>query len=150
MLQTTNVREDAVQEAISFLAATMDGDGTTREVAGAVSSLIAKYRLLDRRSPYRTYGLEQVSSLIEQYVAEDEQQSLDLLPERERVATLLVREEIARRLRGGRDARGVSVRDGARLAAVSASYLNELEGAKAGLPSDEIAQRLEHALGISL
>jgi ribosome-binding protein aMBF1 (putative translation factor) len=150
MLHSTNVREDAVQEAISFLTATVDGEGTTSEVAGALNSLLSQYRLLDRRSPFRTHALEQVTSLIEPYVAEDEERSLELLPERERVATLLAREEIARRLRDGRDARGVSVRDAAKKATLSASYLSELEGAKTGLPSDEVARKLEHALGISL
>jgi transcriptional regulator with XRE-family HTH domain len=46
-----------------------------------------------------------------------------------------------------RSALGLSVRQAAERASIAASYLSELEGARTGLPSPDVAERLDAALG---
>ena len=59
------------------------------------------------------------------------------------------REELAKRLREARDRKKLGLRELARLAEVSPSYLSEIEDAR-NIPSVDKIQRIANALGISL
>lgn len=60
-----------------------------------------------------------------------------------------MRQTLADQLRGARARLCLSVRQAAERASVAPSYLSELEGARRGLPSPEIAERLDGALGVT-
>jgi transcriptional regulator with XRE-family HTH domain len=72
-----------------------------------------------------------------------------LLPEREKLASTTARPTLADQLREQRTVLGLSVRQAAERASIAPSYLSELEGAHTGLPSSDVAARLDTALGAS-
>jgi transcriptional regulator with XRE-family HTH domain len=72
------------------------------------------------------------------------------LPQRELLVAGRARQEVANLVRGARARLRLSVRQVAALSGVSASYLSELEGAQAGLPSAAVASRLDETLDLSV
>jgi transcriptional regulator with XRE-family HTH domain len=95
-------------------------------------------------------ALAESSALLESYCGGDSARARQLVPEREKLASTIVRQVLADQLRGARSALGLSVRQAAERASVAASYLSELEGARAGLPSPDVAERLDAALGLTV
>src|SRR5207249_2117036 len=73
-----------------------------------------------------------------------------LLPERKKLASTGARQAVANQLRNARSTLGLSVRQAADRASVAASYLSELEGVRTGLPSPDLASRLDAALGLTI
>jgi len=149
MLYATNSEEEAVEAALGALrqAVTTENPAT---VAGAVTSVLARWRRLDRESPYRTGALQEATLLIDAYGAEDRSRAQHLLPHREMLAATRARQSVADLMRSARTRLRLSVRQAATLADVSPSYLSELEGAQRGLPSAEVASRLDEVLAVTV
>jgi transcriptional regulator with XRE-family HTH domain len=116
-------------------------------VAGAVTAVLGRWRRLERDSPYRGAALAECSTLVDSYCSDDISRARRLLPEREKLVSTIARQALADQLRDARSALGLSVRQAAERASVAASYLSELEGARTGLPSLEVTERLDAALG---
>jgi transcriptional regulator with XRE-family HTH domain len=146
MLHPTNESESAVDASLASLRELVSEEAPASAVAGAVTSVLARWRRLDRESPYRRDALAETSSLVDAYCADDVDRARQLLPERERLASAVARQEVADRLRHARSKLELSVRHAAERARVGPSYLNELEGARTGLPSPAVAERLDSAL----
>lgn len=146
MLYPTNEAEAAVDASLASLRDAVGEEAPATAVAGAVTAVLGRWRRLDRESPYRRDALAETSTLVDGYCASDPSRARQLLPERERLASALARQELAQRLRRARSELGLSVRRAAERAGVAPSYLSELEGARTGLPSPDVAERLDAAL----
>jgi transcriptional regulator with XRE-family HTH domain len=150
MLYPANELETAVDVSLLSLREAVAAEAPAATVAGAVTAVLARWRRLERDSPYRTGALGESNELLESYCTGDRTRARQVLPEREKLASMLVRQTLAEQLRTARAAIGLSVRQAAERSAVAASYLSELEGARAGLPSADVANRLDDALGLKL
>lgn len=145
MLYPTNETETAVDASLASLRELVGEEAPATAVAGAVTAVLGRWRRLDRESPYRRDALAETSALVDAYCAGDAERARQLLPERERLASAIARQELADRLRRARSELGLSVRRAAERAGVAPSYLSELEGAGTGLPSPHVAGRLDAA-----
>jgi transcriptional regulator with XRE-family HTH domain len=150
MLYPTNESETAVDASLASLRELVGEEAPATAVAGAVTAVLGRWRRLDRESPYRRDALAETGALVDGYCASDSGRARQLLPERERLASALARQELADRLRRARSERGLSVRRAAERAGIAPSYLSELEGAGTGLPSPDVARRLDAALESSV
>lgn len=150
MLYPTNEVEAAVDASLASLRDAVGGDSPATSVAGAVTAVVGRWRRLERDSPYRTEALAETTALLDSYCGGDATRARQLLPEREKLASTIARQALADQLRDARSALGFSVRQAAERASVAASYLSELEGARTGLPSPDVAKRLDAALGLSV
>jgi transcriptional regulator with XRE-family HTH domain len=150
MLYPTTEAETAVDVSLAALREAVREDSPATAIAGSATALLARWRRLERSSPYRREALSETLDLLTSYCADDVVRTRQLLPEREKLVSTLARQEIADSLRQGRSVRGLSVRQAAQSAALAPSYLSELEGARRGLPSAEVAGRLDTALGTSI
>lgn len=149
MLYPTNSEEEAVETALGALRQEVNTENPAA-VAGAVTSVLARWRRLDRDSPYRMGAIEESAQLVDAYGVEDGARAQHLLPQREMLAATRARLLIANGIRSARMKLGLSVRQAANLVDVSASYLSELEGAQRAMPSAEVARRLDDALGVTV
>jgi transcriptional regulator with XRE-family HTH domain len=147
MLYPTNEAEAAVDVSLASLREVVGEEAPATAVAGAVTAVMARWRRLDRDSPYRHEALAETRALVDASCAGDPARARQLLPERERLASAITRLELADRLRRARSQLELPVRQAAERAGVAPSYLSELEGARVGLPSPDVAERLDAALG---
>jgi transcriptional regulator with XRE-family HTH domain len=150
MLYPTNEAETAVEASLASLREAVGDESPLTAVAGTATAVLARWRRLERDSPYRSAALEESNALLESYCAGDPARARQLLPEREKVASTTARQALAAQLREARLALGLSVRQAGERASVAPSYLSELEGARTGLPSPDVAQRLDRALGLTV
>jgi transcriptional regulator with XRE-family HTH domain len=150
MLYATNESEAAVDASLASLREAVRDESPATAVAGAVTAVLARWRRLERDSPYRAGALAESSALLDSYCTGDPVRVRQLLPEREKLASTIARQALADQLREARSALGLSVRQAADRASVAASYLSELEGARTGLPSPDVAERLDAALGLTV
>jgi transcriptional regulator with XRE-family HTH domain len=150
MLYATNETETAVEASLTSLRDAVGEESPATAVAGAVTAVLARWRRLERDSPYRTAALAETTALLENYFAGDPARVRQLLPEREKLASTSARQSLADQLREQRSELGLSVRHAAERAGVAPSYLSELEGARTGLPGADVAARLDAALGLSV
>jgi transcriptional regulator with XRE-family HTH domain len=150
MLYATNETEAAIDASLASLREAVGDEAPATAVAGAVTAVLARWRRLERDSPYRMQALAESTSLLDGYCAGDPARTRQLLPEREKLASTTARQALADQLREARSASGLSVRQAAERASVAASYLSELEGARTGLPGPEVAARLDAALGLTV
>jgi transcriptional regulator with XRE-family HTH domain len=147
MLYPTNETETAVDASLATLRQAVGDESPASAVAGAITAVLGRWRRLERGSPYRNGALTESSVLLDGYCADDPDRARPLLPERELLAWTIARQALADQLRGARAERGLSVRQAAESASVAPSYLSELEGARRGLPSPAVVERLDAALG---
>src|SRR6266536_1048177 len=161
-----NIHEEAVEAALASLsetaAALLDelGPNTpdlpvlgnlSEDLGRSARSLVSRWRRLPRISPYREHAILQALDVLrsvseaadgagaavqDAVATEDEVGELILLAARLRVGKAL------RTARKGTTLRAAAARTG-----LAVSYLSELEGGQAGLPSDEACQKLDAALG---
>jgi transcriptional regulator with XRE-family HTH domain len=150
MLYPTNEAETAIDVSLGSLREAVGDESPATAIAGAVTAVLARLRRLERDSPYRVGALAETSALLDSYCAGDPIRARQLLPEREKLASTMARQALAAQLREARSALGLSVRQAAERASVAASYLSELEGAGTGLPSPDVASRLDAALGLTI
>lgn len=170
-LYPTNTDEEAVEAVLRTLRRARDGfledlragerDAGTlasqvEDLGRAARQLGARWKHLDRDSPYRWEALEEAIKAIEavdaaaveagpeiKEIVELESDLADLL-------TLDARLDVAAAIGVALDENSTSARKAAKASGVSYSYLSELRGAKGTLPLPDISDKLDQLLGTSL
>ncbi|MGH2655924.1 MAG: helix-turn-helix domain-containing protein [Actinomycetota bacterium] len=145
--------ERAVQEA--RLAVEGDPEAaeeSTREAVQASRALRRAWELLERGSPFRRSVIPQARQALESLSGFGGIPDLpaSALVEEERAEVILhaARQAIADALETALGA--TTLRDAASRAGLSAGYLSDLRQGKAGLPSEDVAARLDSELGVDI
>jgi transcriptional regulator with XRE-family HTH domain len=124
------------------------------EIGGGVASLLQRWRLLDRGSPYRSASLDEAANLVEDVIARAEaaggNTGIALSLESELAALVLAqaRASAAEQIATGRGSR--SLRSLAAGTGLALGYLSDLEAGRRGPPSDDVCRKLEVDLDIEL